>query len=215
MKLLTEAFDSRVLIEEGKDGKPKQYFIEGIYIQSEVRNRNNRMYKYESLKPEVDRYIKEMIDTNRAVGELGHPTSPTINYDRASHKILSLKEDKYNWIGRSKILSTPMGECVKHLIDDNVQFGTSTRGMGSLKESNGLNIVQSDYHLATAGDIVSDPSAPDAFVNAMMEGKEWVWSNGVIVEADIAESKKIIQNAKTAQLEETALKIFQNFISKL
>lgn len=215
MKLLTEAFDSKVLIEEGKDGKPKSYFIEGVYIQSEVVNRNNRLYKYEHLKPEVDRYIKEMIDTNRAVGELGHPTSPTINYDRSSHKILSLTEDKFNWIGRSKVLSTPMGECVKRLIDDNVQFGTSTRGMGSLKESNGLNIVQRDYHLATAGDIVSDPSAPDAMVNAMMENKEWVWNNGVIVEAEIAESKKLILNAKTAQLEETALKIFQNFISKL
>lgn len=215
MRLLTEAFDSKVLIEESKDGKPKSYYIEGVYIQAEVRNRNNRMYKYENLKPEVDRYIAEMIDRNRAVGELGHPTSPTINYDRASHKILSLVEDQYNWIGRSKILSTPMGECVKHLINDDVQFGTSTRGMGSLKESNGLNIVQSDYHLATAGDIVSDPSAPDAFVNAMMEGKEWVWNNGVIVEADIAESKKMIVNAKSAQLEETALRIFQNFIGKL
>jgi len=215
MKLLTETFDSKVLIEEGKDGQPKNYFIEGIYIQSEVRNRNNRLYKFESLKPEVDRYIKEMIQTNRAVGELGHPTSPTINYDRASHKILSLKENHHDWIGRSKILSTPMGETVKRLIDDNVQFGTSTRGMGSLKESNGINIVQDDYHLATAGDIVSDPSAPDAFVNAMMEGKEWIWNNGVIVEAEIAEAKKLIERAKSAQIEEVSLKIFENFLSKL
>lgn len=215
MKLLTEAFESKVLIEEGKEGKPKSYFIEGIFIQSEVKNRNNRLYRFESLKPEVDRYIKEMIETNRAVGELGHPTSPTVNYDRASHKFLTLKEDGYNWVGRAKVLSTQIGETVKHLIDDNVQFGVSTRGMGSLKESNGVNIVQGDYHLATAGDIVSDPSAPDAFVNAMMENKEWVWNNGIIVESDIAESKKIIQNAKTAQLEETALRIFQNFIGKL
>lgn len=215
MKLLTETFDSKVLIEEGKDGQPKNYFIEGIYIQSEVRNRNNRLYKFESLKPEVDRYIKEMIQTNRAVGELGHPTSPTINYDRASHKILSLKENHHDWIGRSKILSTPMGETVKRLIDDNVQFGTSTRGMGSLKESNGINIVQDDYHLATAGDIVSDPSAPDAFVNAMMEGKEWIWNNGVIVEAEIAQMNKEIKAAKQKQIEEISLAIMNNFFSKL
>lgn len=215
MKLLTEASDSKVLVIEAKDGKAKQYFIEGVFIQSEVRNRNNRVYRFESLKPEVDRYIKECIDRNRAVGELGHPSSPTINYDRASHKILSLTEDKYNWIGKAKILSTPMGETVKRLIDDGVQFGTSTRGMGTLKESNGVNIVQRDYHLATAGDIVSDPSAPDAFVNAVMENKEWVWNNGVIVEADVAEAKKLIESAKTAQLEETALKIFQNFMAKL
>lgn len=216
MKLLKEeVFDSKVLIEEGKDGKPKSYFIEGVFIQAECKNRNNRYYVFETLKPEVDRYIKEMINDNRAVGELGHPASPTINYDRASHKILSLREDGHNWIGRAKILSTQMGETVKHLIDDDVKFGTSTRGMGSLKESNGVNYVQRDYHLATAGDIVSDPSAPDAFVNAMMENKEWVWNNGVIIEADIAESKKIIDKAKTAQLEEVSLKIFQNFIGKL
>lgn len=215
MKLLREASDSKVVILEAKDGKPKQYFIEGVFIQSEVRNKNNRIYRYESLKPEVDRYIREMIDTRRAVGELGHPASPTINYDRASHKILSLREDGHNWIGRAQILSGSAGPTVKHLIDDGVQFGTSTRGMGTLKESNGVNIVQADYHLATAGDIVSDPSAPDAYVNAMMENKDWVWNNGIIVEAEVAEAKKLIENAKSAELEETALRIFQNFMAKL
>jgi Prohead core protein serine protease len=215
MKLLTEMHDSKVLIEEGKSPGQKSYFIEGVYLQSELKNRNGRWYPHAILEREVNRYIKEMVEKNRAVGELGHPTSPTINYDRASHKILSLKEDGNNWIGRSKILSTPMGNTVKALIDDNVQVGTSSRGMGSLKESNGMNVVQDDYHLATAGDIVSDPSAPDAFVNAMMEGREWVWNNGVIVEADIAESKKVIQAAKTAELETISLKIFENFLSKL
>ncbi len=207
--------ESEIIIEQAKDGKPKRYFIEGPFIQSEIRNKNNRKYVYEWLKPEVDRYIREMINTNRAVGELGHPTSPTINYDRASHKIISLKEDGHNWIGKGQILSGSMGPTVIHLIEDGVKFGNSTRGMGTLKESADGNIVQRDYRLATAGDIVSDPSAPDAFVNAMMENKEWIWNNGIFVEAELAEHKKFIENAKAAELEEVALKIFQNFMGNL
>ena len=212
--LREQSFDSKIIIEESTD-KKKEYFIEGIFIQADIKNRNGRMYKFESLKPEVDRYIREMVNDNRAIGELGHPTSPTINYDRASHKIISLVEDAPNWIGKAKILTGSMGPTVKNLIDDGVKFGTSTRGMGSLKESAGVQIVQSDYHMATAGDIVSDPSAPDAFVNAMMEGKEWVWSNGAFTEAEIDKAYKIMQKTKTAQLEATALKIFENLIRKL
>ena len=213
MKLITENYDCQILTEG--TGATKKYFIEGISLQSELRNRNGRVYPKSILEREVARYVKEMINENRAVGELGHPPSPTINYDRASHKFLSLKEDGNNWIARAKVLSTPMGETVKRLIDDEVKIGISSRGMGSLKESNGAQVVQDDYHMATAGDIVSDPSAPDAFVRGIMENKEWVWNNGVICEAEIAESKRLIMKAKQSQLEETALLIFQNFIGKL
>jgi hypothetical protein len=215
MKLMTEAsWDSKVLVEATKEGG-KNYFIEGVWLQSELKNRNGRIYPRQIMEREVNRYIKEMIETNRAVGELGHPASPTINYDRASHKILSLKENGNNWMGRAKVLSTDMGQTVKHLIDDNVKFGVSSRGLGSLKEGNGAQIVQDDYHMSTAGDIVSDPSAPDAFVNGIMEGKDWIWNGGIFVEADVAASKKIIESAKSKQLEEAALSIFTNLINKL
>jgi hypothetical protein len=213
MKLIVEYTESKTLVEQTATGK--NYFIEGVFLQSELKNRNGRVYPKAILEREVNRYVKEMINTNRAVGELGHPASPTINYDRASHKILSLKEDGNNWIGRAKVLSTPFGNIVKNLIDDNVAIGVSSRGMGSLKEQNGVNMVQDDYHLATAGDVVSDPSAPDAFVNGMMEGREWIWNNGIIVEADVNEMYKEIKGAKQAQLEEVALKIMENYFSKL
>jgi Prohead core protein serine protease len=210
-----ESWDTQALVEATQGGG-KNYFIEGVWLQSELKNRNGRWYPKSILENEVNRYRKEMIESNRAVGELGHPPTPTINYDRASHKILSLTENGNNWIGRAKILSTPMGTVVKNLIDDDVKFGVSSRGLGSLKEDRQYgNVVQKDYHLATAGDIVSDPSAPDAFVNGIMEGKEWIWNGSIFQERDIAESKSIIEQAKSKQLEEVTLSIFQSMISKL
>jgi len=213
MKLIVENHDCKVLTEGV--GTEKKYYIEGICLQSELKNRNGRVYPKSILEREVARYTQEMINENRAVGELGHPASPQINYDRASHKFLSLTENGNDWIARAKVLSTPMGNIVKNLIDDDVKIGISSRGMGSLKESNEGQIVQDDYFLATAGDVVSDPSAPNAFVRGIMEGKEWVWNNGIVCEAAIAADKKLIQKAKQSQLEETALRIFQNFINKL
>lgn len=215
MYLITEdTWDSKTIVEEVSPGK-KNYFIEGIWLQSELKNRNGRIYPKSILEREVARYCKDMISEGRAVGELGHPASPTINYDRASHKILSLTESGNDWQGRAKVLSTPMGQTVKHLIDDEVKFGVSSRGVGTLKEARNGNMVQPDYHMATAGDIVSDPSAPNAFVRGIMENKEWVWNGGIFVEAEVNEAKKTIENAKSKQLEETALSIFKNFINKL
>jgi hypothetical protein len=214
MKLITEHTEATVIVEAKKDGG-RAYYIEGICLQSEVKNRNGRIYPRAIMEREANRYRKDMIESGRAVGELGHPTSPTINYDRASHKFLSLTENGNNWIARAKVLSTPMGEIVKRLIDDEVKIGISSRGMGTLKEGKDAQIVQDDYHMATAGDVVSDPSAPDAFLRGIMEGKEWVWANGIFVEAELDEAKKTIQKAKQSQLEETALAIFTNFIGKL
>lgn len=210
-----ESWDTQVLVEATTNGG-KNYFIEGVWLQSELKNRNGRWYPKNILEREVNRYRKEMIETSRAVGELGHPPTPTINYDRASHKILSLTEDRNNWMGKAKVLSTPMGTVVKNLIDDDVKFGVSSRGLGTLKEDRNYGkVVQNDYRLATAGDIVSDPSAPDAFVNGIMEGKEWIWNGSIFLEQDAAESKSLIESAKTKQLDEVALNIFANMLSKL
>jgi hypothetical protein len=216
MKLIREAnWDNAVLVEAAPNGG-RNYFIEGVWLQSELKNRNRRWYPKNILEREVNRYRKEMIESGRAVGELGHPPTPTINYDRASHKILSLTEDGNNWIGRAKILSTQIGETVKRLIDDDVKFGVSSRGLGTLKEdAQRGSVVQNDYRLATAGDIVSDPSAPDAFVNGIMEGKEWIWNGSIFLEADVAESKSLIESAKSKQLEEVALNIFSTMLGKL
>lgn len=218
MKLITEVNESIVsLIEEGKDGKPKQYFVEGILMQSEIKNRNGRMYPKSILQRECARYNKDYIIENRAIGELGHPDTPTINYDRASHKFLSLKEEGNNFMGRAKILDTPMGKIVKNLLDEEVKIGMSTRGMGSLKsmQEGSIQMVQDDYFLATAGDIVADPSAPDAFVRGIMEGKEWVWDNGIIREVDIAAMNDEIRRAKRRQIEETTLANWQKFLKML
>jgi Prohead core protein serine protease len=210
-----ENWETQVLVEAAQGGC-KNYFIEGVWLQSELKNRNGRWYPKPILENEVNRYRKEMIESNRAVGELGHPPTPTINYDRASHKILSLTENGNNWIGKAKILSTPMGAVVKNLIDDDVKFGVSSRGLGSLKEDRQHGqVVQKDYHLSTAGDIVSDPSAPDAFVNGIMEGKEWLWNGSIFQEQDISESKSIIERAKAKQIEEVALNIFSTMLGKL
>jgi len=193
-------------------------FIEGIMLQTEVKNKNGRIYPLEVMKKEVKRYNKEYIDQKRAYGELGHPEGPTINLERTSHLIESLEQDGNNFVGKAKILSTPMGEIVKNLLSDGARLGVSSRGMGSLKASNrkgGAQMVQSDFQLATAADIVADPSAPDAFVDGVMEGVEWIWDNGVIKAQKIEEYKDTIRRAKSQKLQETKLNVFKSFLENL
>ena len=205
------------ILTRNKTGK-KHAYIEGVMLQTEVKNKNGRIYPKEVMQKEVARYTKEYVDQNRAYGELGHPEGPTINLERTSHLITSLKEDGNNFIGKAKILSTPMGEIVKNLLDDGARLGVSSRGMGSLKASNakgGVQMVQSDFQLATAADIVADPSAPDAFVNGVMEGVEWIWDNGVIKAQKIEEYKHSIQRARTHKLQEVKLNVFSDFLKNL
>ena len=214
MKLITENINEvRVLTEE--KGGVKSLFIEGPFLVAETKNRNGRVYPSQTMAKEVNRYNEEYISKNRAFGELGHPDSPTINLDRVSHLITSLKQEGNHWIGKAKILETPMGKIAKSLMEGGATLGVSSRGMGSLKEMNGVNVVQPDFYLATAADIVADPSAPGAFVQGIMEGKEWVWDNGKVKEIDINEYHSQIKNAKQKQIDEVSLKIFENFLSKL
>ena len=196
--------------------KGKNLFIEGVFLQANKKNRNGRVYPTEVLQREVKRYTENYVDKNRAYGELGHPAGPTINLERVSHMIKELKQDGDNFIGKAKIMTeTPMGAIAKNLIGEGATLGVSSRGMGSVKKSSGTDVVQNDFYLATAADIVADPSAPDAFVNGIMEGKEWVWENGVIREAQIASYKSEIQSAKKKQLEEVKIRVFENFFQKL
>tara|TARA_B100001063_G_scaffold130184_1_gene121656 strand:+ start:701 stop:1363 length:663 start_codon:yes stop_codon:yes gene_type:complete len=220
MKLISEQWSDEVnyLVEEDPKTGKKHAYIEGVMLQTEVKNKNGRIYPKEVMQKEVKRYNKEYVDQNRAYGELGHPEGPTINLERTSHLITSLKEDGNNFVGKAKILSTPMGEIVKNLLDDGARLGVSSRGMGSLKASNakgGVQMVQSDFQLATAADIVADPSAPDAFVDGVMEGVEWVWDNGVIKAQKIEEYKHSIQRARTHKLQEVKLNVFNNFLKNL
>ena len=220
MKLISENWADEInyLVEEDPKTGKKNMFIEGIMLQTEVKNKNGRIYPKEIMKKEVARYTKEYVDNNRAYGELGHPEGPTINLERTSHLITSLTEDGNNFIGKAKILSTPMGEIVKNLLQDGAKLGVSSRGMGSLKSSNsngGVQMVQSDFQLATAADIVADPSAPDAFVDGVMEGVEWIWDNGVIKAQKIEEYKHSIQRAKTRKLQEVKLNVFNDFLKNL
>ena len=212
---LQEAVDYE-LVEASTD-KPKQYFIEGIFMQSEVKNKNGRLYPLEVLEREVNRYVKEYVEPKRAFGELGHPDGPTVNLDRASHMITSLVKEGKNFVGRAKILDTPNGKIVKSFIDEGARLGVSSRGMGTLKSESKdkAQIVQSDFYLATAADIVADPSAPNAFVEGIMEGKEWVWDNGLLREQDVERAKKNIEAASSKQLEEVKLREFSNLMSKL
>ena len=191
------------------------YKIKGVFLQSDIKNRNGRIYENDILTKEVDRYSKEFIDKKRAFGELGHPDGPTVNLERVSHMITSLKPEGKNFIGEAKIMDTPYGKIVKGLIDEGAQLGVSSRGMGSLVQKNGANYVGKDFYLATAADIVADPSAPDAFVEGIMENKEWVWDNGVIKAQDIEEYKEHIKEAKRLKLAEAKVKVFKNFIEKL
>ena len=216
MKLISEHVESDTdyLIEEKENGK-KDYKIKGIFMQADIKNRNGRLYPMNILSKEVKRYNKEYIEEKRAFGELGHPDGPTVNLERASHMITALYPDGKNFIGEAKILSTPMGEIVKSLMDDGAKLGVSSRGMGSLDQKNGANIVRSDFYLATAADIVADPSAPNAFVEGIMEGKEWVWNNGLILEADVAKIKEDIErNHRKGNTGADAL-AFAMFLQKL
>jgi len=220
MKLISEQWsdDVNYLVEEDPKTGKKHAYIEGVMLQTEVKNKNGRVYPKEVMQKEVKRYTKEYIDNNRAYGELGHPEGPTINLERTSHLITNLREDGNNFIGKAKILSTPMGNIVKNLLDDGARLGVSSRGMGSLKASNakgGVQMVQSDFQLATAADIVADPSAPDAFVDGVMEGVEWIWDNGVIKAQKIEEYKHSIQRARTQKLQEVKLNVFNDFLKNL
>ena len=214
MNLIKEVFeDNKILVEE-KDGK-KNYFIEGVFLQSELKNRNGRMYPEKTMDREVGRYVKEYVEKNRAYGELGHPDTPSINLDRVSHMITSLKKDGTNYIGRAKILDTPMGQIAKGLLDGGANLGVSSRAMGSLQQKDGINVVQDDFMLSTAADIVADPSAPDAYVEGIMEGKEWVYIDGKFVEKDIEEAQRQMRRASIRQLEEAKIRAFQNFLGKI
>ena len=216
MRLIKEFNESiSYLTEESKDPKKPNVFIEGVFLQSDLKNKNGRVYPREIMQREVQRYVNENVNTKRAYGELGHPDGPTVNLDRVSHMITELREDGNNWIGKAKIMDTPMGRIVKELISEGAQLGVSSRGLGSLKERNGINEVQDDFMLATAADIVADPSAPDAFVSGIMEGKEWDFVNGKWTEQDIEEAKSTISRANIADLEEEKLQVFSNFIDKL
>ena len=215
MKLIKEEIEQvRYLTEESVDGK-KNYIIEGIFLQAERKNRNGRVYPREILAREVARYNQNYIQQKRAFGELGHPDSPTINLDRVSHMITSLTPDGANFVGKAKILDTPYGKIVKSLIDEGAQLGVSSRGLGSLRTQNGTHMVQDDFHLATAADIVADPSAPDAFVRGIMEGKEWIFQNGSFKEIDYDRTKKALNEATKADYEEVKLRAFNKFMSKL
>lgn len=214
MLLITEHSDDLQVISEASEDGKQNTFIEGIFMQSEKQNRNGRIYEREILFKEADRYNKEFVQKNRAMGELGHPNGPTLNLERVSHNITNLKFDGNDVVGKAKILDTPYGKIAKSLVADGVKLGVSTRGMGSLEEKNGVKYVKEDFML-TAVDIVADPSAPDAFVNGVMEGKEWIWDNGVLREKHIETYRKVISETSKRELEETKINLFKDFMSKL
>ena len=217
MKLISEFNDyavEPVIVESNENGK-KDYFIEGIFMQSEIKNRNGRIYPKEVIQKEVKRYNKEFVEQDRAFGELGHPEGPTINLDKVSHMITTLKEDGNNFVGRAKILSTPNGQIVKNLIDDGAKLGVSSRGLGSLESKGNAQYVKDDFQLATAGDIVADPSAPEAFVEGIMEGVEWVYESGILKARDIDEMQRELKTARLNSLEETKLKLWKRFVRNL
>lgn len=214
MKLIKEITESVNYLTEEKDGK-KSLFIEGPFLVSERTNKNGRMYKEETLRKEVNRYTEEYINKNRAFGELGHPDTPSINLDRVCMMTTGLRQEGNVWIGKAKILETPMGNIARSLIDGGAQLGVSSRGMGSLKSINGVNIVQDDFYLATAADIVADPSAPGAFVQGIMEGKEWMLVDGVWTEMQHEQAIKQIRQASRKEIETVSLQIFENFLKKL
>ena len=214
MKLITEQIEEVKFLTEENKGK-KNHYIQGVFLQGEIKNRNGRVYPIDILEREVGRYTTENISKNRALGELGHPEGPTVNLDRASHKIESLVREGNNYIGKAKLLDTPMGQIAKSLLDEGVSLGVSSRGVGSLREMGGANYVRDDYQLATAADIVADPSAPDAFVEGIMEGKEWVWDNGLLKEQEISSIKKGIDAATLYNLQERKVSAFEQFLKGL
>ena len=216
MKLIREEIESVEFLVEQKNGK-KSMYIEGVFLQGNIKNRNGRMYPMETLRREVARYSENHVVAGRALGELGHPDGPTVNLDRVSHKIVSLKESGSNFIGKAKILNTPMGKIASSLIEEGVKLGVSSRGIGSLKMTReGINVVGDDFMLATAADIVADPSAPDAFVEGIMEGKDWVWDGGILREKYAAKTYKQINTLVTQRsLEENKLNLFNDFLNNL
>ena len=215
MKLIREEIETaKVTITEGKNGK-KSHFIEGVFLQGEIKNRNGRMYPISTLQREAASYNEKYITKGRALGELGHPDGPTINLDRVSHLITSLKQEGNNYVGKARLLDTPMGNIAKNLIDEGVKLGVSSRGLGTIRERDGVKVVMDDFMLATAADIVADPSAPDAFVNGIMEGKEWIYNNGSVQEQTVEQIKKRIDNAALNQMEEVKLSAFNQFLQQL
>ena len=214
MRLIAEEITEVNFIAEEKEGK-KSHFIEGVFLQAEIANKNGRKYPFRTLEREVAKYDEAHIRKGRALGELGHPDGPSINLDKVSHKIESLRAEGNNFIGRAKILDTPNGRIAKSLLDEGVKLGVSSRGMGSLKQQEGVNIVQDDFMLATAADIVADPSAPDAFVDGIMEGKEWVWDNGLLKESAVAQIKQEIDEATLINLQERKVSAFSKFLKSL
>jgi len=216
MKLITEELTDVQLIAEADENGKKSHKIKGIFMQANIKNRNGRVYPQEVLENEVNRYRKEFINKKRAFGELGHPDGPTVNLERVSHIITSLEGDgKGNYVGEAKVTDTPYGKIVKSLIDEGAQLGVSSRGMGSLENKGGTNYVKSDFYLATAADIVADPSAPSAFVQGVMEGKEWVWDNGIVKEKDISEIQQEIEAAQRHELAEKQTAAFEKFMRKV
>jgi len=213
MKLITETVQDINILTEEKNGQ-KHYFIEGVFMQAESKNRNGRVYPMAVMEKELGRYQNEYVKTNRAMGELGHPEGPTVNLERVSHLIKDLRLEGNDVYGKAKILDTPYGKIVRNLIDEGVKLGVSSRGMGSLKEQDGVNVVQEDFMLA-AVDVVADPSAPNAFVNGIMEGREWIWDGGVLKPVEVENYKRIIEKTSSKNLEEQAMKLFKDFISKL
>ena len=215
MKLITETIEDIEVLTEANTKGGKDYKIRGVFMQADIKNRNGRVYPIATLSKEVARYTTEYINKRRAFGELGHPDGPTVNLERVSHMITSLKPEGKNFIGEAKVMDTPYGKIVKNLIDEGAQLGVSSRGMGSIQSSSQGNVVGKDFYLATAADIVADPSAPDAFVEGIMEGKEWVWDNGVLKSKSIEEYKSEIERTRRKELTEVKSKIFKDFISKL
>ena len=216
MKLITEELTNVQLVAEADENGKKSHKIKGIFMQANIKNRNGRVYPQEILEKEVNRYRKEFIDKKRAFGELGHPDGPTVNLERVSHLITKLEGDgKGNYVGEAKVTDTPYGKIVKSLIDEGAQLGVSSRGMGSLENKGGTNYVKSDFYLATAADIVADPSAPQAFVNGVMEGKEWVWDNGIIKEQDVSEIQEQLERETRQRKAKAEAHAFENFMKKL
>lgn len=216
MRLIKEVFEQTNFVVEEKLGKGKQYFIEGIFLQSEMKNKNGRVYPEKVMDNEVNRYIKEYVEKNRAYGELGHPDTPSINLDRVSHLIVGLRKEGTNYVGKAKILDTPMGKIAKGLLDGGANLGVSSRALGSLKTNNeGVQVVQNDFMLSTAADIVADPSAPDAFVRGIMESKEWVFVDGKFEEKHIEEVQSFIRKTSSKSLDEAKIRAFQHFLGKI
>ena len=214
MKLIREEIENVEVVTEEVDGKKKLH-IEGVFLQGEIKNRNGRMYPMSVLDKEVSRYNEGFVSKGRALGELGHPDGPVVNLDRVSHKILSLKEEGNNFVGKAKLLDTPSGKIAKSLLDEGVKLGVSSRGMGSIRKEEDCNVVMDDFMLATAADIVADPSAPDAFVDGIMEGKEWIWDNSILKESAVAQIKDEIDQATLINIQERKVSAFEKFLKSL